>query len=427
MNYELLEKKNGEVKIKVTVSSEDFNDAVKKAYQKSKGQFNLPGFRKGKAPQGLIEKSYGESIFFEDAINILLPEVYPKALDELEISPVARPDIEIEQVGKKEGFIFTAVVTVKPDYDLTGYQGLEVEKVDAEYSDELVDAEIEKMRKQNARIVSVLDRNVEDGDRVLIDYKGLIDGEAFEGGTAENQEIEIGSGTFIPGFEEQLIGAAIGDEQTVEVSFPEDYHADDLKGKAAVFEVKIHGIKEEVLPSLDDDFVKDISEFDTMKEYKDHLAEELKEKSEKAAEAAQRDKVIEAVTELLDIEIPEKMIEAEAEGMKEDFENQLRYQGLSLDQYAQFMGGMEALDEQFKNDALPRIKTSLVIEKIIEKEEIDITEEEIEEELKNIAELQKREIEEIRKVFDANGYDYLKNNLKSRKAVDFLVEHAVIK
>lgn len=425
MNYEILKKENSEVTIKVTVAAEEFDKAVLAAYNKNKGKFNIPGFRQGKAPKTIIEKQYGEGVFFEDAVNSLLPIHYEKALDALSIDPVARPDIDIEEVAAKSNLVFTAVVTVAPEFTLEGYKGIEVEKINAEVTDEMIDAEIEKTRNMNSRLVSVIDRPVQNDDTVSIDYKGFVGEHQFDGGTAENQELVIGSGRFIPGFEEQLIGANIGDHVEVKVTFPEVYHSQELAGKDAIFHVDVNGIKFKELPALDDEFAKDVSEFDTLEAYKASLKAELAETSKESANAAQRDKVIDKVAELITVEIPAKMVEAEIDGMFKEFDQQLKYQGLSLDQYVQFTGGsFESLREQMRNDALARVKTSLVIEKVMNQENIEVSEEDIEAEIAKIAEMQKRSVEEIKTLFQRDNYDYLKSNLKSRKTVDFLVDNA---
>lgn len=425
MNYEILKKENSEITVQVTVDNAAFTKAVETAYNKNKGKFNIPGFRKGKAPKSIIEKHYGEGVFFEDAINALLPEYYGNALDTLEIEPVARPEIDVVKVDAKEDFVFTAVVTVAPEFVLEGYKGIEVETVNAEVSDEMVDAEIEKTRNMNARMITVEDRPVQDGDTTIIDYMGFVGEHQFDGGTAENQELVIGSNRFIPGFEEQLIGKNIGEEVEVNVTFPTPYHSDELAGKEAIFKVKIHGIKAKELPALDDEFAKDVSEFDTLEAYKASVKEELVTSVAESAKAAQRDKVIEKVTGLITAEIPGKMVDAEVDGMLYDFDQQLRYQGLSLDQYVQFTGGnIEDLKSQMREDAVMRVKTTLVIDKIKTQENIEVTEADIEEELKKVAEMQKRELEEVRKLFGKDNFEYLRNNLQSRKAVDFLVENA---
>lgn len=424
MNYEILKKENSEVTLKVTVSEDAFQKAVQDVYNKSKGKFNIPGFRKGKAPKGIIEKHYGKGVFFEDAINALLPEHYEKALKELNVEPVARPDIDIEELEEGKGMVFTAVVTVTPEFTLEGYKGIEVEKVNAEVTDEMVDMELEKVQNMNARLVSV-SRPVEEGDTTFIDYKGFVGDHQFDGGTADNQELVIGSNNFIPGFESQLIGANIGDEVKVEVTFPETYHSEELAGKEAVFMVKINDIKVKEMPELDDEFAKDVSEFDSLAEYKESLRKELETSTKESAEAAQRDKVIEAVANLLTVEIPEKMIDAEVDGMLRDFDQQLQYQGLSLDQYIQFTGGkLEDLKGQMRGDALERVKTSLVIEKVVEQENIEVVDADIDAEIERIAESQNRSVEEIKKLFASDDFEYLRTNLKSKKAVDLLVDQA---
>lgn len=425
MSYEILKKENSEVTIKVTVAAEEFEKAVLAAYNKNKGKFNIPGFRKGKAPRSIIEKQYGEGIFFEDAVNSLLPTYYEKALDALSIEPVARPDIDITEVAAKSDMVFTAVVTVAPEFTLEGYKGIEVEKVNSEVTEAMVDAEVEKTRAMNARLVSVSDRPVQKDDTAVIDYKGFVGDHQFEGGTAENQELVIGSGRFIPGFEEQLIGASIGDKVEVKVTFPEVYHSEELAGKDAIFHVIINDIKFKELPELDDEFAKDVSEFETLEAYKASIRAELEVSVADSAKAAQRDKVIDKVAELITVEIPEKMIEAEIDGMLREFDQQLQHQGLSLDQYVQFTGGnIAALRDQMKGDALTRVKTGLVIEKVMSQENIEVNEADIEEELQKIAEMQKRSVEDIKKIFMHDNYEYLKSNLKSRKTVDFLIENA---
>lgn len=425
MNYEILKKENSEITVQVTVENAVFQKAVETAYNKNKGKFNIPGFRKGKTPRSIIEKHYGEGVFFEDAINALLPEYYGNALDTLKIEPVARPDIDVVNVGAKEDLVFTAVVTVAPEFTLEGYKGIEVETVSAEVTEEMIDAEIEKTRNMNARMITVEDRAVQDGDTTIIDYKGFVGENQFEGGTADNQELVIGSNRFIPGFEAQLIGKNIGEEVDVNVTFPTPYHSDELAGKEAIFKVKINGIKSKEMPALDDEFAKDVSEFDTLAEYKESIKKELERSVAESANAAQRDKVIEKVTGLITAEIPAKMIDAEVDGMLYDFDQQLKYQGLSLDQYVQFTGGsVEDLKGQMREDALMRVKTTLVIEKVKEQENIEVTEADIEEELKKVAEMQKRDLEEVRTLFSKDNFEYLKGNLKSRKTVDFLVENA---
>ncbi|MBF4695311.1 trigger factor [Fusibacter ferrireducens] len=425
MSYEIVKKENSEITIQATVGKDEFEKAVKSAYNKNKGKFTVPGFRKGKVPQSIIEKQYGEGVFFEDAVNDLLQVHYEKALDALEITPVARPDIDVTEIGKGQDLVFTALVTVAPEFTLENYKGIEVEKINVDVTDEMLDTELEKTREMNARLISVTDRAVQDGDTVIMDYSGFLGEEQFEGGTAENQELVIGSGRFIPGFEEQLIGKALGSESEINVTFPEDYQAENLKGQSVVFKVKINEIKFKELPELDDEFAKDVSEFDTLAEYRESIKKELEESSKESAVAAQRDKVLEAVAGLLTVEIPEKMVDAEVDGMLREFDQQLRQQGLSLEQYVQFTGGnLDELKSNMREDALARVKTGLVIEKVMEQEAIEATDEDVEAELDKIAELQKRDKEEIRKLFAQDNFEYLKSNLKSRKTVDFLVDQA---
>jgi trigger factor len=425
MNYEILKKENSEVTMKITVSDEAFQKAVQAVYNKSKGKFNIPGFRKGKAPRSIIEKHYGEGVFYEDAVNELLPEHYGIALDTLGVEPVARPDIDIEEIEAGKGLVFTAVVTVAPEFTLEGYKGIEVEKINAEVTEEMLMEELEKTQNMNARLVSVTDRAVQKGDTTIIDYKGFVGEHQFDGGTAEGQELEIGSNKFIPGFEEQLIGAKVGDEVKVNVTFPETYHSEELAGKEAIFIVNVNDIKVKELPALDDEFAKDVSEFDTLEEYKESIKKELEESSKGSAEAAQRDKVIEAVANLLDVEIPEKMIDGEVDGMLRDFDQQLKYQGLSLEQYVQFTGGkIDDLKVQMRPDAIMRVKTGMVIEKVAEQENLQVSDEDIDAEIARIAEIQNKSVEETKKIFEQNDFEYLKENLKSKKAVDFLVGQA---
>ncbi len=425
MNYEILKKENSEVTMKITVSDEAFQKAVQAVYNKSKGKFNIPGFRKGKAPRSIIEKHYGEGVFYEDAVNELLPEHYGIALDTLGVEPVARPDIDIEEIEAGKGLVFTAVVTVAPEFTLEGYKGIEVEKINAEVTEEMLMEELEKTQNMSARLVSVTDRAVQNGDTTIIDYKGFVGEHQFDGGTAEGQELEIGSNKFIPGFEEQLIGAKVGDEVKVNVTFPETYHSEELAGKEAIFIVNVNDIKVKELPALDDEFAKDVSEFDTLEEYKESIKKELEESSKGSAEAAQRDKVIEAVANLLDVEIPEKMIDGEVDGMLRDFDQQLKYQGLSLEQYVQFTGGkIDDLKVQMRPDAIMRVKTGMVIEKVAEQENLQVSEEDIDAEIARIAEIQNKSVEETKKIFEQNDFEYLKENLKSKKAVDFLVGQA---
>ncbi len=425
MNYQLISNEKSVATIRVTVPVIKFEEAINAAYNKSKTKFAVPGFRKGKVPKNIIEKQYGEGVFFEEALDIILPEAYSSAIDELKLEVVARPDIDIVEMSKGKDLVFDAVVGVKPEVKLGQYKGVEAKKVDGEVTEEVLMAELEKSREMNARLVSIDNRSVQEGDTLTIDYKGFVGTEQFEGGTAENQTLVIGSAQFIPGFEEQLVGKNIGDDAVVNVSFPTEYHAPNLAGKDAKFEVKIHAIKVKEVPALDDDFAKDTSEFDTLDALKADLKAQLEEGAAKNAEFATRDNVVDAVVANLEADIPAGMVDMEIEGMIRDFDYQLRQQGLDLENYLKFTGSkLDDLKDQMRNDAEIRVKTALVLEEVAKIENVEVTEADIEAELTRIAEAQKTEVEEVRKVFSRDEYDYLKTTLKTKKTVDLLVESA---
>lgn len=431
MAFQLVKKENNDVTMEMTVTWDEFAEAVQKAYLSNRGRFNLPGFRKGKAPRKIIEAQYGEGIFYEDAVNDLLPKLYSDAIEGLALEPIDRPEIDIKSLETGADVVIEAVVTVRPEVELGEYKGLEVEKVDASVSDEDVEKELATSREMNARVLTIEEGAVEAGDTVKMDFEGFIDGEAFEGGKGEDYELEIGSGQFIPGFEDALIGATIGEETDVEVAFPEDYHAEELAGKGATFKVTVHEAKRKELPELDDEFAKDTSEFETLEELKAHTRKELEEGAERSAESALRDRVIDKAVENMTVQIPEVMIEAEIDGMLNDFDQQLKMQGLSLDQYLQFTGGDDkALRDQMKDDALARVKTGLLIDAVAEAEAVEVNDEDIEKEIKRIAELQDRDLDEIKALFEGpNGEalrQNLKENLRSKKTVDLLVDNATI-
>jgi len=424
MSSVLKSKENNKVTIEMKISSEDFKSAIQKAYLKERKKFNIPGFRKGKAPRKVIESQFGVGVFYEEAINLLIPEEYSKAVEELKLDVIDRPEIDIKELDPEKEVVLEAVVAVKPEVELKEYKGVEVEKINVEVTDEDVEKELEKSREMNARLINIEDRAVQDGDTLLIDYKGFVGEEQFEGGTAENQTLVIGSNTFIPGFEEQLIGANLNDEVEVKVTFPEDYHEKSLAGKEAVFKVTVKGIKVKELPELDDEFAKDTSEFDTIEELKKDIKEKLQESAIKNAELAQRDKVIDAVISNMEVEVPDVMVEEEINGMLREFDYQLSAQGISLEQYVQYTGGnLDVLKDQMRDDALIRVKTGLVIDKVAELENIEVTEEEINKELERIAESQKTTVEEIKKMLKED-YTYVEDSLKSKKTVDFLVDNA---
>lgn len=425
MNYQLVGTERNVATIRVTVPTADFDKAINTAYNKSKGKFAVPGFRKGKVPKSIIEKQYGEGIFFEEALDIILPEAYSGAVDELKLEVVARPDIDIVEMAKGKDLVFEAKVAVKPEVKMGNYKGVEAKKVDGEVTEEVLMAELEKSREMNARLVSIEDRPVADGDTLTIDYKGFVGEEQFAGGTAENQTLVIGSGRFIPGFEEQLVGKNIGDDAVVSVTFPAEYHAPELAGKEARFEVKIHGIKVKELPALDDEFAKDTSEFDTLEALKADMKAQLEEGAKKNAELATRDNVVDAVVATMEADIPEAMVEMEIEGMLKDFDYQLKQQGLNLENYLKFTGSkLDDLKGQMKNDAEIRVKTALTLEEVAKLENVEVTEADVEGELNRIAEAQKASLEEVRKVFGRDNYEYLRTTLTTKKTVDLLVEHA---
>jgi trigger factor len=428
MSFELLKKEGNKVSLKVTIPAEELTGAMKKAYAKNKGRFNIPGFRKGKVPMHMVEKMYGASVFYDDALNILLPEFYGKAIDELAIEPVDRPEIDIEQMEKGKEVIFTADVFVKPEVKLGQYKGLEVEKTIVEVTDEAVDAELEKNREMNARLINVEDRAIETGDTAYIDYMGF-DGELqFEGGTAENFPLVIGSNQFIPGFEDQLIGKNAEEEFEVNVSFPEDYHATDLAGKPVVFKVKVNSVKRKELPELDDEFAKDTSEFETLAELKEDTKKKLVEENEKSAEAEVKNLVIEKVVEGIEVDLPEAMIESEIDNMVKDFDFQLRYQGLDIEKYFEYTNSKEEdLREQMKEEAEKRVKVQVAIEAIAKEESVTVTDEDLEEEIEKISKLQNTTVEEVKKLLKEENYEYIKENLVTQKTMDFLVENAKVK
>lgn len=415
-------------KLTIEVPAEDFEAAVEKAYQKSKNKINIPGFRKGKAPRKMIEQMYGKEIFFEDAANYAIPTAYAKAVDECTEEIVSQPKIDIEQAEAGKPFIFTAEVALKPEVTLGTYKGVEVEKTDASVTDEEVDAAIERERESNARTVSVEDRAVQDGDLTVLDFEGFVDGEAFEGGKGENYPLTIGSNTFIPGFEEQLIGAEIDKEVEVNVTFPEDYQAQELAGKPAVFKCTIKEIKEKQLPDLDDEFAGEVSEFETLAEYKEDVRKNLGEKKAEEAKLEKEDKVVDAIIADAKMDIPEAMLETQQRQMAEDFAQRIQMQGLSLDQYFQFTGlTRAAFLEQLKPQAEKRIQSRLVLEAVAKAENIEASDEEYDEEIKKMADAYQMDVEEINDMMGAYEKKSVREDICIRKAADFVVEHAVEK
>lgn len=425
MSVQVEKLENSMAKLTIETSAEELEKALENAFQKNKKKISIPGFRKGKVPRQMIEKMYGPAIFYEDAANELIPEAYEKALDECGEDIVSSPEIDVTQIEKGKPFIFTAMVALKPEVKLGKYKGVKVDKADTEVTDEEVDAEINKERENNARNIEVTDRPVKDGDMTVIDFEGFVDGEAFEGGKGENYPLTIGSGAFIPGFEEQLVGAEIDKEVEVNVTFPEDYQADELKGKAAVFKCTVKEIKEKELPELDDEFASEVSEFETLAEYKADVKDKLSEKKSREAKDAKEAAVIEAIVNDSEMEIPEPMLATQQRQMVDEFAQRMQMQGLSMEQYFQFTGATyDKMIEQVKPQAERRIKSRLVLEAIVKAEKIEATEEEFEEELKSMAEAYQMEIDKVREMLPEKSQGQIRQDIAVRKAAEFAVEHA---
>ena len=412
-------------KLTIEVPAEELEKALEKAYQKQKKNISVPGFRKGKVPRAMVEKMYGPAVFYEDAVNSLVPEEYSKAAEESKLDIVSRPEINVEQIEKGKAFIFTATVAVKPEVTLGEYKGLEVAKADTTVTDEEVEAKLKEAQEQNAREITVEDRAVQDGDIITLNYAGTVDGVAFDGGTAENQQLVIGSHTFIDNFEEQLIGVEINGEKDVEVTFPEEYHAEDLAGKAAVFHVKVLGIKEKQLPVIDDDFAQDTTEFDTLEEYKNDIKEKLATAKEEQAKAAAQNALIDQIVESSEMDIPDAMVDFQVDQMVDEFKQRLAYQGLSLEQYVQFSGqSMDALRESMKGDALKRVQGSLVLEAIVAAENIEADEEDLKKEFEKMAQMYQMEASQIEGMIPEEQKENMKKDIAVQKAVEFVLDQA---
>lgn len=412
-------------KLTVEVSAEDFKAAIKKAFNKNKNRFAIPGFRKGKAPQAMIEKMYGEGVFYEDAADEAINASYAEAMKESGLDIVSRPEVTIEKIGKDEPFVYSALVAVKPEVTLGQYKGVEVEKADASVSAEDVEAELKKVQEQNARLLTVEDRGVEDGDQTVIDFEGFVDGKGFEGGKAEDYPLTIGSHSFIDTFEEQLIGKKIGEECEVNVTFPTEYHAADLAGKPATFKVTVKEIKVKELPELNDEFASEVSEFDTLGEYKKDVEKKLAEKKEIEANSKNEDAVVAKVVENATMEIPDKMIDAQAENMVQDMARRMQSQGLSLDMYLKYTGmTVEQMKEQARPDAEKRIRTRLVLEAVAKAENIQISDEKVDEEVAKMAEAYKMEVEKLKSYMSESDVKQMKEDLAVQQAVDLLVAEA---
>ena len=412
-------------KLTIEVSAEELEKAIQGAYQKQKNRINIPGFRKGKAPRKMIEKMYGTGVFYEDAANALIPEAYSKALDECEEIIVSQPSIDVVQLESGKPFIFTAEVALKPEVTLGEYKGLEVPKADLEVTEEEIAGELRKEQEENSRVLDVDDRAVADGDKVTLDFEGFVDGEAFDGGKGTDYPLTIGSGSFIPGFEEQLVGANIGEEKEVNVTFPEEYQAAELAGKPAVFKCTVKKIEVKELPELDDEFAKDVSEFDTLEEYKADIKKNLEEKKADAAKRAKEDAAVDKAIENAQMDIPEAMLETQCRQMLDDFSRRMQSQGLSMDQYFQFTGmTADKMMEDMKPQALKRIQTRLVLEKVAEVENIQPTEEEVNEEISKMAEAYKMEADKLKELLGERELEQMKKDMAVQKAVTVIADAA---
>ncbi len=412
-------------KLTIETSAEELDKAIETAYQKNKNKISIPGFRKGKVPRKMIEQMYGKGMFLEEAANILIPEAYAKALDECEEEIVSQPSIEVTQIEEGKPFVFTATVALKPEVTLGKYKGVKIDKIDTEVTEDEVNAAIDKERESNAREITVEDRTVKDGDMIVLDFEGFVDGVAFEGGKGENYPLTIGSGAFIPGFEEQLVGAELNKEVEVNVTFPEDYQAENLKGKAAVFKCTVKEIKEKELPELDDEFASEVSEFDTLAEYKEDVKKKLAEKKETEAKDKKEEAVIDAIISDAKMEIPEAMIETQQRQIVEDFAQRLSMQGLTVDQYYQFTGLDNAkMLEQVRPTAEKRIKSRLVLEAVVAAENITTDDADFEEEVKKLADIYQMEADKVKELLGEKEKKELMLDVAIRKAVEFVVTNA---
>ncbi|MCM1057087.1 MAG: trigger factor [Firmicutes bacterium] len=426
MSLQVEKLENNMAKLTIEVPAEELEKAIERAYQKSKNKISIPGFRKGKAPRKMIEQMYGRDIFYEDAANLLVPDAYEKELEECTEEVVSSPKIDVVQLEAGKPFIFTAQVALKPEVTLGKYKGVKVPKADTAVTDEEVNAEIDREREKNARTVDVTDRAVQKGDIATIDFEGFVDGEAFEGGKGTDYPLTIGSGAFIPGFEDELIGAKIGEETEVNVTFPEDYQAAELAGKAAVFKCTVNKLQEKLLPELDEDFVEEVSEeSDTVEEYKEEIRKKLADRKEADAKTAKEDAVIEAVIEGAEMDIPDAMVDTQQRQMVQDYAERLQSQGISMEQYMQFTGmTAQMLMEQVKPQALKRIQSRLVLEAVAAAEKMEASEEDFEEEAKTMGEAYKMDADKVKELLGENGKKQVMQDICVRKAVDFLVENA---
>lgn len=428
MSSKLEKVENNIATLEIAVTPEKFEEGLMKSYLKNSKKFSIPGFRKGKAPRKIIERYYGEEVFYEDAINLICPAAYEEAVKEHNLEPVDRPEIDITEIGSDKGIVFKAAVTVKPEVELGEYKGIEAEKKEYNVTDEDIDKEIEAIREKNARIIEVTGRPVKNGDTVVIDFKGFVDEKQFEGGTSENYSLEIGSGHFIPGFEEQLVGAEAGQEVDVNVTFPENYANEELAGKSALFKVTVKEIKEKQLVPLDDEFAKDVSEFDSLEDLKADIRKKREEEAERLSKQQYEDEVIRIVVENAKVDIPDVMVDTQVNIMLRDFDYQLRYQGLNLDNYLKYMNtDIEKLKESYRPMAQSRVKSQLVLEKIAEVEGITATEEDVNAEIEKTAKQYKQDLEKFKASLKDEEISYIKDGIVVQKTIDFLVENSKAK
>ena len=425
MSLQVEKLENNTAKLTIEVPAEELDKAIQKAYQKNKNKFNVPGFRKGKVPYAMIEKMYGAGVFYEEAANDLIPEAYANAAAESELEIVARPEISVTQIEKGKPFVFEAEVTLKPEVKLGEYKGIKVEKADTKVTAKEVNAELDKIKEQNARLVAADDKAIEEGDQATIDFEGFVDGVAFEGGKGEDYPLTIGSHSFIDTFEDQLVGKKVGEEVEVNVTFPEEYQAKELAGKEAIFKCAVKKIEAKELPELDDDFAKDVSEFDTLAEYKEHVKTNLEDKKANEAKRAKEDAAVDKVIENAQMDIPEAMLMTQCRQMLDDFSRRMQSQGLSMDQYFQFTGmTADKMMEDMKPQALKRIQTRLVLEKVAEVENIQPTEEEVNEEISKMAEAYKMEADKLKELLGERELEQMKKDMAVQKAVTVIADAA---
>jgi trigger factor len=425
MNSVLEKKENNKAIFNIEIGEDKFEEAVQRAYLKNRNRFSIPGFRKGKVPRKIIEMNYGEGIFYEEALNSLLPKAYDEAVENLELEPVDTPEVDIEQLEKGKTVIIKVEVTIKPEVKLGDYKNIEIEKVEYNVTDENVDAELKAIQEMNGRIIDAGDRETKEGDILTIDFEGYVDGEQFEGGTAENQELEIGAKRFIPGFEEQLIGKKKGDKVDVKVTFPEDYFEESLKGKEALFKVTIHEIKEKELPILDDEFAKDVSEFDTLEEYKQSIREKLEKEAKNREQVELENKIVEKVVELSEMDIPDVMVENQIQRELNEFNYRLKVQGLGLEQYLELTNtNIEDFKEQVRPVAEKRVKADLVLDAIAKAEKFEVTDEDIDNELERLAvEYNQENVDKFKEDMKKGDLEYLKAGIMRDRTIELLVKN----